>query len=440
MLNQQRNAPLSQKFTLKCTYCGETYAPNPFRLYCTHDHPVSLLRAEYHQPLQVKDTLPGIFRYLDWLPVASPVKGEGRPTTYQSEGLAKYLNLENLWVSFNGYWPEKGGTLETCSFKELEASAVLAQLHQSTKDTLVVSSAGNTGRAFAVIGSRHSQPICIVTPSSSRSAYWSRSRFQSNVSLITVKAPADYTDAIRLGKVISQLSGYFPEGGVHNVARRAGMGLTVIDAAVTLGEIPQHYFQAVGSGTGGIAAWEANLTLLKDGRFGSHVMQLHLSQNEPFAPIVKAWRQNNRSIPLMPEDEAKRQIDQVSASVLTNRKPAYALHGGVYDALSATAGVTYGVSNIEAQKAQHLFQDLEGIDISPAAGVAVASLIQAVAAGTVGRKESILLNITSGGVERFNRDHKVAYLAPFTSFPAKCLDTSILTQKLQQHINQSVPA
>jgi len=37
----------------------------------------------------------------------------------------------------------------------------------------------------------------------------------------------------------------------------------------TIGRIPDFYFQAIGSGTGAIAAWEANLRFLADGRFGS---------------------------------------------------------------------------------------------------------------------------------------------------------------------------
>jgi len=52
-----------------------------------------------------------------------------------------------------------------------------------------------------------------------------------------------------------------------NVARRDGMGTVMLEAAVTIGRAPDHYFQAVGSGTGGIAAWEASLRLKQDGRF-----------------------------------------------------------------------------------------------------------------------------------------------------------------------------
>jgi len=58
----------------------------------------------------------------------------------------------------------------------------------------------------------------------------------------------DYTDAINLAGRIAKLPGIV-EGGARNVARRDGMGTLMLDAAVTLGKMPDHYFQAVGSGT-----------------------------------------------------------------------------------------------------------------------------------------------------------------------------------------------
>ncbi len=53
------------------------------------------------------------------------------------------------------------------------------------------------------------------------------------------------------------------------MARRDGMGTTVLSATTFIGRIPDYYFQAIGSGTGAIAAWEANLRFLQDGRFGA---------------------------------------------------------------------------------------------------------------------------------------------------------------------------
>jgi cysteate synthase len=411
---QRFSQPTDQpKYLFRCLSCGAEYPPDPFRLHCDRNHEPSLLRTLYSsEQLTVKPHLPGLFQFIDWLPVEQYLADVGKPITYPSRGLAEYLGLEKLWISFNGYWPERNARLLTCSFKELEAITVLARIPQENQQVLAISSAGNTGRAFAQIYSRYQIPLCLVIPEKSLPAIWSSEAFNPSVRLVVVNQSQDYFDAIQLGRLISQLDGFFPEGGAANIGRRDGMGLTVVDAAVTLGRIPDHYFQAVGSGTGGIAAWEANLRLLKDGRFGDRTMTLHLAQNAPFTPMVDAWKTGQRDIEEMTEAVAKTRISQTSAKVLTNRQPAYSVTGGVYDALTASQGSMYAVTNAESQQARKLFAELEGIDICPASGVAAAALLQAVQSHTVHREETVLLNITSGGGERLHQERTLHYLQP----------------------------
>ncbi len=422
------------KHILRCTLCGKEHPPDPFRLSCDQEHEPSLLRAVYsNKKLEVKQNLPGLFRYMDWLPVHRYLDDvEGKPITYQSQNLAHHLGLERLFISFNGYWPERDGRLFSCSFKELEAFSVLARVPKNHLKTLVVASAGNTGRAFANVCSRLKIPLYLVIPEQNLSAIWSKDSFDSCVRLIAVAENSDYFDAIRLGKIISQFEGFFPEGGARNVARRDGMGLTVVDGTVTIGEIPDHYFQAVGSGTGGISAYEANLRFLADGRFGNKKMKLHLCQNIPFTPMTDAWKAGRREISSLSEIEAKERINQAAAKVLTNRNPAYSLAGGVYEALTDTQGEMYGVTNEESQKARVLFEQLEGIDICPASGVATAGLIQAVEAGRVGKKECILLNITSGGSQRMRQDYSLNYLKPDLVLTPQEIEPDLVARRLAQ--------
>lgn len=421
------------KYHLRCTLCGKEYVPNPYRLSCDQDHEPSLLRPIYNnKKLEVKKNLPGLYRYIDWLPIERYFDIEGKPITYQSKNLACHLGLDHLFISFNGYWKERGANLFTCSFKELEAYSVLARIPKNDKKTLVVASAGNTGRAFANVCSELNIPLCLVVPEKSLSAIWSKNSFNSCVNLIAVGGNGDYFDAIRLGKIISQLDGFFPEGGAKNVARRDAMGLTVVDATVTIGKIPDHYFQAVGSGTGGISAYEANLRFLEDGRFGDKKMKLHLAQNIPFTPMTDAWKAGSREISSLSEIEAKERINQVSAKVLTNRQPAYSVAGGLYEALVDTKGEMYGVTNEEAKKARILFEQLEGIDISPASGVALGALIQAVEAGKIDKKETILLNITSGGSKRMRQDYDLNYLKPDLIFTPQEIEPNFVKDRIEK--------
>ena len=190
---------------------------------------------------------------------------------------------------------------------------------------------------------------------------------------------ADYADAIELGNGIAATEGYYPEGGARNAARRDGMGTALLAAVEAAGRVPDHYFQAVGSGTGAIAAWEMSLRLRDDGRFSGGQMKLHLSQNAPFTPITDAWEAGTRS--MAPPPDGRRLTRSIRASVLGNRNPPYSIAGGLYDALADTRGFMYRVTNADARASGRLFAKLEGCDIDPAAEVACASLVQAVRTG-----------------------------------------------------------
>jgi cysteate synthase len=388
------------EYLVRCVSDGSVQPA--YSLSCPHDS--SLLRADYQSRRLELTRLSGIWRFLDWLPVSGIIaEAEGAPMTYKSRGLARELGLENLYISFNGYWPERGAKLPTCSFKDLEAAPTMQRLRERGGDlTLVVASAGNTARAFAHVASLTGQPLVLFVPEKALSRMW-LTVSGGPVTLIAVQG--DYYDAIQVAEKVQSLPGYVPEGGARNIARRDGMGTVMLDAATTLGRIPDHYFQAVGSGTGGISAWEASLRLKEDGRFGSLLPRLHLAQNLPNAPIYYSWTGKE------PAPVSADMFDDV----LYNRKPPYAIAGGVKDALQATNGEVYGITDRQAADARELFMQCEEIDILNAAAVAVAALQQAAKGGAVSPKSIILLNITGGGVARIKEEHTLHMLKPSTT-------------------------
>lgn len=373
----------------------------------------TLIRAVYKKKtLDVRAPEFGLFRYADWLPVNRSIQGSSAPVTYKSDKLAARLGLKNLYITFNGYWPERGATMQTCSFKETEAYTVASRLSANCNDVLVVASAGNTARAFARVCSDNNIPLLLCVPEDNINALWFNRPISDCVKLVVTEHGSDYTDAINLSNEACRLEGFFAEGGAKNVARRDGMSTTALSAATTIGRIPDAYFQAVGSGTGAIAAWEANIRLIEDGRFGTNKMRLIVSQNAPFLPIYDAWKADSRKLLPFNDDEARRQAGVIAAKVLSNRKPPYSIAGGLYDALKDTNGTVLAATNDEAAAAAVLFQETEGIDINQAASIATASLLQAVDKGIVGADEVIMLNITGGGEARFKRDNEIQYLKP----------------------------
>ncbi|MCD8186802.1 MAG: cysteate synthase, partial [Rikenellaceae bacterium] len=293
---------------------------------------------------------------------------------------------------------------------------------------LVVASAGNTARAFAKVCSENQIPLLLSVPEDNLDALWFEKPLSDCVKLIAARSGGDYFDAIHLSNIVLRSDRFMAEGGAKNIARRDGMGTTVLSAAHFIGRIPDYYFQAVGSGTGAIAAWEANMRLIGDGRFGTTMMKLMVSQNHPFIPMYEAWLQDSREMLPYADDLARSHVEEINAKVLSNRKPPYGIAGGMYDAVKASAGEVLYATNEQARAAAELFRQCEGNDIHPAPAVALATLIEAVKNNRIDRSKIIMINITGGGEERFKSGKELFYLKPSVVFDLNPDEEQVIEQ------------
>ena len=159
----------------------------------------ALVRAVYEKKqIEFKDNSYGIYKFADWMPVSRMLEGSCAPVTYKSQALAEELGLENLYITFSGWWPEKGAAMPTCSFKETEAYSVCGRLPQNNNRIMVVASAGNTARAFAQVCSNNNIPIVIAIPYDNLNALWFRQPLNPCVKIICSPSGTDYFDAIAL--------------------------------------------------------------------------------------------------------------------------------------------------------------------------------------------------------------------------------------------------
>ena len=426
-------------YTLKCVATEREFEDTGWVLEDKECEEPSLVRAIYaKKKLELKGDDYGFYTFCDWLPVRRMLKGSAAPVTYRSEGLAKHLGLKNLYITLNGYSPKHGANMTTCSFKETEAYSVCGRMGDE-KRVLVVASAGNTARAFAKVCSENNIPLLLSVPADNLSAMWFEKPINPCVKLIACEKGGDYFDAIYLSELALKSPHFYAEGGAKNVARRDGMATTVLSAATTIGHIPDYYFQAVGSGTGAIAAWEANMRLKEDGSYGQNTMKLMVSQNAPFVPMYDAWRADSRAMLPYDATKARRDAAIIDAKVLSNRKPPYPIKGGLYDALKATDGEILVATNAQARKAAKLFEELEGVDIHPAAAVATATLIKAVQDGKVEKDATIMLNITGAGEQAFKSSHDVFELKPAKLFSLKATAEEVIEaveEMFKEYINE----
>lgn len=404
------------KYKLKCLHpeCGIEYEDDSdFRLQCDGEingkHGPALLQAVYEKKqIRIRTDLPGIFQYVDWLPVGSyymePLSCKlGKPFSYKSERLAKRLDLKELYIAFSGYWPERSVNLLTRTFKEFECPASIVRYLMPYKEKnpmpFIVPSAGNTANGYNLVTHLTGLPLYLVIPETGLDKLLLP--FETNPFVIVVQG--DYSDAIDLAEEIAKKTGLMREGGARNIGRRAGMGAVMLNAVAHPEQgtktLFNHYFQAVGSGTGAIAAWEAVQLLLSDGRFGDTITKIHMAQNIPYTPIPDSWKLRERNLVQISVQQAKEKISAVTSHVLTNRYPPYSIAGGDFDVLTASKGGTWRVNNYQVFHAARMFRETEGIDIGPAAAVAVDALRQAVLSKQVKSDEKILLHITGGGKE-----------------------------------------
>ncbi|MCQ2083539.1 MAG: cysteate synthase [Bacteroidaceae bacterium] len=358
----------------------------------------SLVRAVYdNRSFEPRTDLDGIYRYANWMPVSRTLKKSCAPVTYKSKGLAKHLGLNNLYITYSGWNPKLGAKFRTCSFKETEAYSVLARMDSREKRVLVVQSAGNTARAFAQVCSDNRIPVVICVPCDCLHDLWFTKKLNKCVKLVTVPHGCDYYDAISVGEKLAENPMFMLEGGAKNIARRDGMGTTILSFAEKTGVIPDAYFQAVGSGTGAIAAWENACRLAQDPRFGKNNMKVFVAQNKPFTLIYDSWKAGSRELlPLDPE-VGRREAEIILAKVLSNRKPPYSIAGGLFDVLKASGGDVYLADNNDIMYWMMQFRNLEGYELLPSACVAVAALAKAVEEGRVAKEDNIMLNCTGGG-------------------------------------------
>ncbi len=362
-------------YLLTCPACRSRFPDDGSRLSCPYGC-VSLLQTLYSDPhAPLDESAHGIGRYHRRLPgIARPLQS-GLPVVIDLPWLTARTPQLKLSVVFSGWWPERGAHMPSASFKDLEAAAVLARLALRPQSCLVLASAGNTAAAFASACTRLHRRCIIIVAASALGRIRLPQPQGASVTVIAIDDPATYDDAIALSRAIADDDYFLLEGGVRNVARRDGMGIALGVALERSAQGPDAYLQAIGSGAGAIAVWEA-AGRAQQKRPELALPRLGLSQNAPFSPVTRSY---SRQSPVLLADDpaiAKRQIAQIMAPVLSNMAPPYALPGGIFDALRASQGQMASVSNAAALSAWHEFREREGVALDGAAAVTLASLSQ----------------------------------------------------------------
>jgi threonine synthase len=137
------------RFTLECTRC-DWRGPDADMNACPACS--GILTVSYAESsIRLQTHLPGLWRYLDHLPLANPEHlvslGEGATPLLQSGHLGRELGLPQLYFKLEGSNP-------TGSYKDRIAAVGMARIRELGKQAWAATSSGNAGAAMAAYGVR----------------------------------------------------------------------------------------------------------------------------------------------------------------------------------------------------------------------------------------------------------------------------------------------
>jgi len=396
------NSASDSRYRLRCTACGAIGSDDNFRLRCEYEHKPALLRTVYTAEKFVPGQVATIARYDTWLPVLRPMDGPlGRTGIFHSSKLASKLGMPNLWIAFAGWMPGRNGTLPTAAFTDLQAAASLSRVAPNDARPLVVAAPGNSAASFAYMATLLSSPVILVVNPTGLKLLSGAGRIGPTVQTVLVTDGTN-EDVEAFARELAASPALIDEGGIANVARRDGAGTILLAAVESMGTLPDVYIQATNEGTGALGVFETALRLVRDTGFGANIPRLILAQNAPNTPVHDAW---SRLLPrlLAPKEETGK---KPPVSNLVSRTPAYAIRGGLLDALVASGGTTVSVENEEVAAAARVFADYEGLQIDLESAVAVAALVQALKGKVIDPQQTVLLAITGGGRWLMRQENK----------------------------------
>ncbi len=370
-------------YVLSCYSCGEVFKDWGFAFQCPHGCN-SLVHTKYPGKFSPKGE--GLRRYSFWMPFE--VDGD-LPVLVKSEEFSEITDAEVFFV-VHAYWPEMGVRLKTCSFKEVEALSSL-RYSENFAEAIALASVGNTANAFIEHAKKFDIKVYLFVPEKVFSDLFEIERSE-NITVVKVKG--SYDDAQKFARMFSEKKRCKFEGGGRNFARRDALATSCYVYFEKFKEMPDYYVQPIGSGTGVVAFYEGYRRISKE--FNVKKPKIIVVQNEPFTPVVDAWKKRSREINSYDDP-----LDKLYAKVLSNRNPLYGMKGGLYDILSDTEGEAIGISEAEAKRVGKIFKKEFGISLHPAAEVGLAALEK------INAKGKILVNITGAGLDRLKKDYKL---------------------------------
>jgi threonine synthase len=374
-------------WTLECSDCGTTAAPDGLPTVCTacgrpwlvrypaREHPVTE-RAEARRRH-------GMWRYRSFLPLApgeEPITlGEGDTPLLRAPRLAAALGLGDIWIKDEGCNP-------TGSFKARGLSAAITRAVHGGAKHFTVPTAGNAGVASAAYAARAGATVRVFAPRTTPKTILAQIvSFGGDLVLLD----GHIGDCGKASRAFATETGAMDLSTLREPYRIEGKKTLGLEIAMQFNwTLPDVIIYPTGGGTGLIGMWKAFLELRQAGWVTDELPRLYTVQSTGCAPIVKAFAEGAAQAEPWPDP-------WTIASGL--RVPGPLGDKLMLRILRETKGGAVAVTDETMSELSRLGTGKEGIDFSPEGGAALAATVELQRQGAIKPEDRVIVFNTGAG-------------------------------------------
>lgn len=371
---------------LECSACQTTAAPVGLPTVCECGAPW-LVRYPVRRPDPAgRDAVAsarGMWRFRQFLPLTSveqPVTlGEGDTPLLTVPRIGAEVGLPGLLV-------KDEGTNPTGSFKSRGLSAAVTRAAAGGARAFTIPTAGNAGVAAAAYGARAGIPVRVYAPKTTPATILSQIvSYGADLHLLN----GHIGDCGKASRAYAAESGAFDLSTLREPYRIEGKKTLGLELAEQLGwQMPDAIVYPTGGGTGLIGMWKVFQELSEAGWVTGPLPRMFTVQAEGCAPVVKAFHEGADRCTPWPDP-------WTIASGL--RVPGALGDRLMLRALRESGGGAVAVSDAELARDAALGGRLEGLDLAPEGGAAIAAARALCASGVLLPEDRVVLFNTGAG-------------------------------------------
>lgn len=370
----------------ECNLCGNQQPYEPFVPAICKKCNSNWVEARYDYDAFKRELLRGLpgrsfnlWRYQDILPLDNPgvldLYPAGGTPLWLSQRFGPALGHSAIYIKDERYGP-------TSSFKDRQAAVVVASMDEGNIREAVIASTGNAAVAYAAACARAGIKLWVfMTSLVPQEKLREAALFGAEV----IRVSGNYDQTKQIAAQFAQRRHLLLDRGTSSIPARESMKTIAYEIVEQLGwRTPDWYIQSVSGGLGPMGVYQGFKEMFNMGLI-SRIPKLAVIQAEGCSPMVKAFKAG--------KETAEAVVPDTSIIILSTGDPGKS-YTYLRSLIQQFGGTMESVTDPEAFTAMRVLAKREGMAVEPAAAVAFAGLVKMLKEGTIGVKETVVVNCT----------------------------------------------